>query len=145
MKKITFDTIYNKLVKLNKHNAVNFKEEKVLDEMLHKDEDYLNFHNHIKLNNDIIVEEKVYGNNTYGIYMYKICSQMNDYYVASMMITKIDSCGEFTMDNILAIKSKDKEKVKNRYNYLQSILNNYSEEKLLELIDSEVSNLKKQK
>lgn len=145
MKKITFDTIYNKLSRLNKHNAVNLKQEKLLDEMLHKDEDYLNFHNDIKLNNDIKVEEKVYGNNTYGIYMYKICSQMNDYYVASMMITKIDSYGEFTLDNILAIKSKDKEKVKNRYKYLQLILNNYSEEKLLELVDSEVNNLNKQK
>lgn len=145
MKKITFDTIYNKLSRLNKHNAVNLKQEKLLDEMLHKDEDYLNFHNDIKLNNDIKVEEKVYGNNTYGIYMYKICSQMNDYYVASMIITKIDDDCEFTLDNILSIRSKDEEKVKNRYEYLQSILNNYSEEKLLEIVDSEVNNLKKQK
>ncbi len=145
MKKITFDTIYNKLVKLNKHNAVKFKEEKLLDEMLHKDEDYLKFHNHIKLNNDIKVEEKVYGNISYGIYMYKICTKLNNYYVASMVITKIDVDGEFTLDNILSIKSKDEEKVTNRYNYLQFLLNNYTEEKLLELVDSEVNKLKKQK
>lgn len=145
MKKITFDTIYNKLSRLNKHNAVNLKQEKLLDEMLHKDEDYLNFHNDIKLNNDIKIEEKVYGNNTYGIYMYRICSQMNNYYVASMIITKVDDDYEFTLDNILSIRSKDEEKVKNRYEYLQSVLNNYSEEKLLELVDSEVNNLKKQK
>ena len=62
-----------------------------------------------------------------------------------MIITKIDDDCEFTLDNILSIRSKDEEKVKNRYEYLQSILNNYSEEKLLEIVDSEVNNLKKQK
>lgn len=145
MKKITFDTIYNKVTKLNKHNISDLEKEKLLDVILKNNEDYLNFHYDVKLDNDIKIEEKVYGNISYGIYMYKICTKLNNYYVASMMITKIDVDDEFTLDNILSIKSKDEEKVKNRYNYLQSLLNNYTEEKLLELVDSEVNKLKKQK
>lgn len=145
MKKITFDTIYNKVTKLNKHNISDLKKEKLLDVILKNNEDYLNFHYDVKLDNDIKIEEKVYGNISYGIYMYKICTKLNNYYVASMVITKIDVDDEFTLDNILSIKSKDEEKVKNRYNYLQSLLNNYTEEKLLELVDSEVNKLKKQK
>lgn len=145
MKKITFDTIYNKVTKLNKHNISDLEKEKLLDVILKNNEDYLNFHYDVKLDNDIKIEEKVYGNISYGIYMYKICTKLNNYYVASMVITKIDVDDEFTLDNILSIKSKDEEKVKNRYNYLQSLLNNYTEEKLLELVDSEVNKLKKQK
>lgn len=133
------------MTKLNKHNISDLKKEKLLDVILKNNEDYLNFHYDVKLDNDIKIEEKVYGNILYGIYMYKICTKLNNYYVASIVITKIDVDAEFTLDNILSIKSKDEEKVKNRYNYLQSLLNNYTEEKLLELVDSEVNKLKKQK
>lgn len=57
------------MTKLNKHNISDLKKEKLLDVILKNNEDYLNFHYDVKLDNDIKIEEKVYGNILYGIYV----------------------------------------------------------------------------
>lgn len=150
MKKITFDSIYKKILNSNK-NITKTYDDGLDNNILDYDKEYLRYKENYKADK-LFYKEKKYNNITYAIYMFKtpeysdlsidsnynIKEEKKSYYEASMMIIKDDIDGRYSIDNICAIRNRDEQTVINRYNYLESILNEFTESRLLEFIDSQI-------
>lgn len=152
MRKITFDSIYKKILNSNNKKNITKKYDDGLDNnILNYDEEYLRYKENYKADK-LFYKEKKYNNITYAIYMFKtpeysdlsidsnynIKEEKKSYYEASMMIIKDDIDGRYSIDNICAIRNRDEQTVINRYNYLEAILNEFTESRLLEFIDSQI-------
>lgn len=151
MNKLTFESIYKKLSKNTK--ALNQSD---MENILKNDKDY---YTNKKSKEEkfkefeVKIKEKKYGNISYGAYMYRhliikdfifdenynLIDQPDEYcYEASMLAVKEDKSGTYSIDHILAIRDKNKDKVQERYDYICSILDSYEESQLLDIINTEI-------
>lgn len=152
MQKITFDSIYKKLCSgNNKDNIAKIYEDSLDNNILDYDKEYLRHKQNYKTDG-LLYKEKKYNNITYAIYMFKtpeysdlsidnnynIKEEKKSYYEASMIIIKDDFDCRYSIDNICAIRNRDEQTVIKRYNYLERILNDFTESRLLEFIDSQI-------
>ena len=72
---------------------------------------------------------------------YNITEQPEIYYETSIVAIKEDKTGTYTLDHILGIRNKDESIVKERYYSFVNMIDTYTEQELLKLINEEIDKL----
>lgn len=156
MEELTFEILYENLQKKlgNITEKELLKKNQTIDKILELDPEYREFKNNISYSdNDIQTKSKTFGNIEFNIYMlkksynnfevdenYKVVDTPEKiYYETGMSISNNTKDAVYTIDNVLSLKDSDIDKVQTRYNYLSYILDNYTEQELLCLVNSKIN------
>lgn len=159
MDELTFEKIYEKLSKFDDNDKTSMLEDKIVEKILKADPEYKKIKKETIQNNQDEVQKKfaeIEGIN-FGIYMFKtqytdfhitadyeiVNNPETKYYEAGMVMTKYADDGKYSIDNLFAVRNSDREIVQLRYNYLSYILDNYSLQEILTLVDKLISSQKR--